>query len=66
MLVGRLGAHLGPGRAQKRFDEVLSAARAVRRRFAQTLSEMRLRLDQRRHQLAQRTQIAALFRHQRT
>ena len=66
VLSGRLGAHLRPGRAQERLDEILRAVRVLRGRFAQTLGELRLRFHQRRHQFAQRTQVAALFRHQRT
>ena len=66
LLVGHLRVHLRPRRAQERLDELLRAVRAVRGRLAQALGKLRLRLDQRRHQFAQRTQITALFRHHRS
>lgn len=39
MLVAGLDVHLTPGRAQKGLCEFLSAVRAVRRRFAESLGE---------------------------
>ncbi len=66
MLISGLDVHLTPGRAQKGLCEFLSAVRAVRRRFAESFGERRLRLDQRRHQLAQNAQISTLFRHNRS
>lgn len=52
-LSGHLGVHLGAGGAQKEFGKLLRAVRAIRRRLAETFGELRLRLDERRHQLTE-------------
>ena len=65
MMGRRLRVDLRAGRGEERLDEFLAAVRAFRGRFVDAFGELRLRLDQTGHELAQGAQVATLLLHER-